>query len=159
MEINTKAYIEDDMSALYPLLKEYGFEISEFCIRGTFYDTWSHPESNLVIHAHYDRLKKKRRWFPWRGSWGNFGVSVKLKSSTISYTSDKLSCELKKTFVAYLGGRIEVKTETTHADKNHNRIDVYEYAPSKTKDVQNIRRIIESLIAPNYDMEKEMESS
>lgn len=149
MEINTKAYIEQDMSALYPLLKEYGFDISEFCINGTFYDTWKLPDSNLVIHAHYDRLKKKRRWFPWRGSWGNFDVSVKLNVGTMgANTSEKLSCDLKQEFVAYLGGRIEVKTETADTDSNHNRIDVYEYTPSETKDTEDIRIIIESLIAP-----------
>lgn len=148
-----KAYIERDMAALYPLLQEYGFKISEFCVQGTFYDTWSHPESNLVIHASYDIVKKKRRWLPWRGSWGNFSVSVKLNFNTmVVHTSEKLSHDLTKEFVAYLGGRMEVRTQISNTDSNQSSIDVYEYTPPETKNTQKISSLIESLIVPKGEV-------
>ncbi|PAF27304.1 hypothetical protein CHH61_04025 [Shouchella clausii] len=149
MKIKTKAYIERDIAMLYPLLKEHGFEVSVVCIGGTCYDTLSHPESNLEIHVNFSLIKKKRRWFPWRGSWGNFDVSVKMKHGAMnSFILDQLSNHLKRTFTMYLGGRIEERRETTEPDFHHHSIDVYVYTPCSNEYAELLVGTIKSIITP-----------
>lgn len=139
MTTNTKVYINHDMSVVYPVLKKLGFTINEICINGTFYDAWKHDESGLIIHAHFDRVKKKRRRFLWSGKWTNFSISVKSRGSGRDYQDLDVNHTLKREFVSCLGGRIEVRMQDNVTER-------FEYPQPDTRNTQRIQAVIQQLI-------------